>query len=438
MTAARKVNPSITRVDVTPDPSSEAAQKPVRAWNKKILVVDDEIEITKTYIDILSPKKVIAALTSSRQAVATKAVTTTAFDFEVTTVHTSADALKAVKDLHAKGERFAMGFFDVRLGGGLDGVDLVSEVFKIMPDMYSVFVTAYNDRTIDSIDSVLGAVHAGHWDYMSKPFNASEILQKARNLVALWNLQRENEAHNQELSELHRQVLASERVSSVAAVARGVAHEFGNLLMQILGQAEVSRNKPEGEMRAAFGKIIDASQRAHEILDRFNNLSDTKSVAAKKTWEPVEKIVGEAMDLLSHQFRRNSIKINFIKTDSVKAYVHSTSLLQVLVNLFINSLHAMGDSGQIDITLKYAGETFELLLRDYGPGVKPELLEKILEPFFTTKGENGTGLGLAICKEIIEIDHGGEFKVFNHSEKGFCVFMQVPIPHDNAHKGEEK
>src|SRR6185437_1233983 len=92
------------------------------------------------------------------------------------------------------------------------------------------------------------------------------------------------------------------------------------------------------------------------------------------------------------------------------------------------SLHAMGDGGQIDVSLMKAQGQFVLMIRDYGTGVKPELLDKILEPFFTTKGENGTGLGLAICREIVEIDHGGEFKVFNHVEKGFCVQIQIPIP----------
>jgi signal transduction histidine kinase len=121
------------------------------------------------------------------------------------------------------------------------------------------------------------------------------------------------------------------------------------------------------------------------------------------------------------------VKICFIKRDRVKANVHSTAILQVLVNLFINAMHAMEGSGQIDISIVDHEGVVELRVRDYGPGVKPELLEKVLEPFFTTKGNKGTGLGLAISREIIEIDHGGEFSLQNHPHKGLEVVMRIPL-----------
>jgi signal transduction histidine kinase len=293
--------------------------------------------------------------------------------------------------------------------------------------MYSVFVTAYNDRTIDSIGQTLGENKFDHWDYMNKPFNMSEITQKARNFVSLWNLQKESARHADTLSELNRKVLESERVTSVAAVARGVAHEFGNLLMQIMGKAELTRNKSPEEMQAALDKIVEASQRATEILDRFNHLSDTKTAAKQKAWVQVEAVVQEAVELLSHQFKKNGVKICFIKRDKIKAHVHSTALLQVLVNLFINAMHAMGESGQIDISLQNLENEFEIRVRDYGPGVKPELLEKVLEPFYTTKGDKGTGLGLAISREIVEIDHGGTFTLQNHPAKGLEIVMRLPV-----------
>ncbi len=427
MSVAKKLNPSVTRIAA---PAAESALRPAALWNKKVLVVDDEPEIVKIFSEMLSPKLAPAEVRSSRLQLASAepGPRDERFEFEVVTATSAEEALSAVRALLAKGETFALGFFDVRLGQGLDGVDLVKEVFKLMPTIYAVFVTAYNDRTIDSIASTLGVSQTAHWDYMNKPFNVSAITQKARNFVALYNLQREHELVEQERSELNRKVLVSERVSSVAAVARGVAHEFGNLLMQILGKAEVSRLKPEAEMRIALDRIIEASQRAHEILDRFNNLSDTKAEATQKSWTQIDKIVEEAVDLLGHQFKKARTQVWFDKTKSVAGYVHSTSLLQVLVNLFINSLHAMGDDGRIDISLTANGDSFDLNIRDYGPGVPKEILDRVLEPFFTTKGDMGTGLGLAISREIVEIDHAGEFKIFNHEKKGFCVQMHFPIP----------
>lgn len=407
---------------------SPAEISPREAWNKNILVVDDEPEIASIYRDILAaPKSNASGVQSSRAAkVVPLPEAQDRFHFDVTVAGTAREALMAVERMKSEGRSFAMGFFDVRLGEGIDGIELVREIHKTFPDMYAVFVTAYNDRTIDSITSTLGPTRVDHWDYMNKPFNASEITQKARNFVSLWNLQKASEEHTELMAELNRKVLESERITSVAAVARGVAHEFGNLLMQIMGKAEVSRNKSPEEMQKALDKIIDASQRAHEILDRFNHLSDTKNQATYKQKTTVENVVNEALDLLSHQFKKQNIKICIIKRDHVEAKIHSTSILQVLVNLFINAIHAMGNSGQIDISVTSLGSDFEIRVRDYGPGVPDELLEKVTEPFFTTKGDKGTGLGLAISREIVEIDHHGEFKLQNHPGQGLEVVIRIP------------
>lgn len=399
-------------------------------WNYRILVVDDEVEIGKIYQDILVEKQPTATVQSSRSAsnvIPLKKEGERSFQFAVTVCNSAAEALKIVKEAHERGEPFAMGFFDVRLGEGMDGIELVQGIHAIDPQLFAVFVTAYNDRTLDSISQVLGADKMDRWDYMNKPFQRSEIIQKARNFVSLWNLRRESELKSQALANVNDRVRESERVTSVAAVARGVAHEFGNLLMQIIGKAEVSLNKPEVEMRQALERIIDASQRASEILDRFNNLADSKPIVAAKDWFVLNDIVKEAQSLMSHQFKNTRTKLNLDLGEPLKVKVNSTSILQILVNLFINSLHAMGEGGQIDVNLSQDGDYAHLQVRDHGSGCPPEHLDKILEPFYTTKGENGTGLGLAISKEIVEIDHRGEFRVANHPEKGFVVSVRLPL-----------
>jgi signal transduction histidine kinase len=399
-----------------------------QGWNKRILVVDDEPEIVSIYKDILVPQAPQNVVRSSRSAnVQLVNEFQNKYDFEVITAKSAKEALMIVDNMKSQGLSFAMGFFDVRLGEGMDGIELVKEIHKSFSDMYAVFVTAYNDRTIDSITKTLGDTRVDRWDYMNKPFNSSEITQKARNFVSLWNLNKDYQVHTELMADLNRKVLEGERVTSVAAVARGVAHEFGNLLMQIMGKAEVSLNKSPEQMKAALEKIIDASQRAHEILDRFNHLSDTKGMKKVKQSAIVDQVVADAVDLMSHQFKNNNIKICYIKREKVTVDLHATSIMQVLVNLFINAIHAMGSPGQIDISILSIDKNVEIHIRDYGPGVPAEILSKITEPFFTTKGDKGTGLGLAISKEIIEIDHGGDFTLQNHSVKGLVAIIKIPL-----------
>jgi signal transduction histidine kinase len=197
--------------------------------------------------------------------------------------------------------------------------------------------------------------------------------------------------------------------------------------MQITGQADVNRNKGEEEMRTAIDKILDACARASSILDRFNDLSHPSADHPPKEKYFVDEILDEALDLMSHQFKVSNTKICRIKNDHVNASISSTALLQVFVNLTINAMHAMGDGGQIDYSVIDNKTYVEVHIHDYGPGIDPKILDSVTEAFFTTKGDMGTGLGLSICKEIIEIEHYGEFKIKNHQSKGLEVIIKIPV-----------
>ncbi|MGE0762154.1 MAG: ATP-binding protein [Bdellovibrionales bacterium] len=408
----------------------EVGKRPEHKWNNRILVVEDEREIGRLYNEILSsPPSTVVPLRSSRQAPqvnnAVPKSTPPGAEFSVTVVHSPEEAMAQVKHAMQKNEPFAMGFFDVLLGAKQDGIELVRELHKLDPLLYAVFVTAYQDRSVDAIKGVLDIAKNAHWDYLSKPFSAGEILQKARNFISLWNLSREREIREDLLAEAHRRLLEYERSSSVAAVARGVSHEFGNILMQIMGKADLARKKNEKDMRESLELILESSHRASEILDRFKHLANPAEMQNPKAPVSVCALVDEAIDLMEHGLRTNNVKACKIKMDPVEVVGNATSLLQVLVNLTINSIHAMEHGGQIDYSVMAVSDGAEIRVRDYGPGVKPELLEKVFEPFFTTKGEKGTGLGLAICREIVEIEHRGQLTLQNHGVKGLEVVIRI-------------
>jgi signal transduction histidine kinase len=406
-------------------PTSEPQGSGEYKRNNRILVVEDEREIGHLYEEILGGKGGdVVSIQSSRRAgnALPKAGQP---EFAVTVVASAEEALAQVKQAHKKHMPFAMGFFDVLLGGTMDGIELVREILNIQSDLYAVFVTAYHDRTVDAIRDMLGANSSTHWDYLNKPFATGEILQKARNFMSLWNLNHERVAREIQIAEMHRRLLEHERMVSVAAVSRGVSHEFGNILMQIMGKADLGRRKSESEMRQSLEKILEASQRASEILDRFKHLSSTSDVVYKKTLVNLTELLDEALDLMEHSLKVQKIKVCRIKQDSVEVLANATALLQVFVNVIINALHAMGQGGQLDFSVTKLPSGAEIRIRDYGPGVKPEILDRAFEAFFTTKGEKGTGLGLAISREIIEIEHRGEIQMQNHPVKGLEVVIRL-------------
>lgn len=404
------------------------------ASNQRILIIDDEKEIALGIGQLLTSlgKTSVAKPISSRSKISSveksdsKQAETQGFDVFV--CHQPQDALNEVKKSITEGRPFAVGFFDVMLGADIDGIELVRQIFEIDPQMFAVFVTAYQDRSVDSINQFLNEKNADRWDYLNKPFSEGEIIQKARTTTAMWNLKALKAWHEEQLSEAQKLLMQNERVSTVAAVGRSVAHEFGNLLMQIVGHAELSlmKNDPQ-RMKEALETILKASDTATDVLERFKKLSQGDEVQKDLQLIQVSQPLNDALDLMSYQFKKNQIEIKKVKEEAALLEAHRNSLVQVFMNIFINSVYVMPEGGVIELSIiKKGAEQIEIKIRDHGPGIPEDILPKVLQPLFTTKGIQGTGLGLAICKEIIEIDHLGELKISNHPEGGVEVCILLP------------
>ena len=441
MSTARKLNlvagqATFANKDAT---AAATAREPQR--NRRVLIVEDEIAIADAYVDILSgeQKQAPAVRRSSRTPVLqTVAPGTTAEvpvaeeGFILTVVNSAIQALTAVELSIRTNQPFAMGFFDVLLGQGMDGVELVKKIHELDPNIYAVFVTAYSDRTVDSIRTLLGDDKSPRWDYLNKPFTRGEILQKARNSVTIWNLKTEKEQREHEIADLQKRLLENERSAAITTVSRSVTHEFGNILTQILGRSELGRKKDAPEMREALEKIYKASQQAADILERFKHLANPGTEKRSHHWFQLNQPIDEALELLGHHLKIGSIQICRVKSAKPAVFGDQTALLQVFVNLLVNAVHAMPHSGQIDISISESDGWAEVRVRDFGSGVEEKNLAKISEPFFTTKGGEGSGLGLAICKDIVEKEHGGRLILKNHEIKGFEAIVQVPIPKEEG------
>lgn len=404
------------------------------AVNRRILVVDDEQEIAKGIQNLLSPpaSNVLAFPASSRSATKTPApAASVPAGFEVVVCHNPHTTLQAVEEACREGKPFAMGFFDVMLGADIDGIELVKRVFALDSQISAVFVTAYNDRNVDSINQYLDEKNADRWDYINKPFTDGEIIQKARNVTAVWNLKNLKAWQETQLQEAQKVLLQNERSNTVAAVGRSVAHEFGNLLTQIVGHAELSLLKnDQARMREGLETILKAADTATSVLDRFKKLAqgeDAKQYGLIQIASPIE----EAIELMGYQFKKHEITVNKNPFEVALLEANKHSLVQVFMNLFINAVHVMEEGGSIDISvMKKDDRHLEIKVRDHGPGIPESILPKVTEALFTTKGSQGSGLGLAICKEIIEIEHSGELTVSNHPQGGAQITMIIPTRQD--------
>jgi signal transduction histidine kinase len=180
-------------------------------------------------------------------------------------------------------------------------------------------------------------------------------------------------------------------------------------------------------MRNALEIILRAGDTATTVLKRFRKLNNAIEAQPEFKQVDVRQIYEEALELMEFRFRRHLVEVDRSELQSVKAEVNRNALIQVLVNLFINGMHAMPEGGKLHLGARIEEDNAVFWVRDTGSGIPEDILPRVIEPLFTTKGNEGSGLGLAICKEIVEIEHNGEFKIENHPQKGVVVTMSVPL-----------
>ena len=211
------------------------------------------------------------------------------------------------------------------------------------------------------------------------------------------------------IKELEKQVQRTERLAAIGRLAAGVAHEIRNPLSSIRGFAYLlgkdhDKKSPEREYADVMVREID----------RINHVvSDLLSFARPMTLEPEDiclaDIIAHVLALVSADTKAQGIDVRIqIGSDCSRLIADPNQLTQAILNLMLNAIHALEHGGVIDVragnNLQDTGVLIEV--EDNGPGVAPELTEKIFEPFYTTR-ERGTGLGLAMVRKIAEHHAGG-------------------------------
>jgi signal transduction histidine kinase len=389
--------------------------------NRTLLIVDDEPETLKGYVEILSPKAQTAARKSSRLK-AEEAPAASNETFNLILAETGEQAIDLMKKELQAGRRIAAGFFDVKLGQGLDGLETIRTIKELDRDIYCAVVTAYHDRSVDEINDIFGDDFKEQWDYLNKPFTQGEILQKARQMIAAWNRHRL-------LASMNQLLMRSERMAGIGQVARGIGHEFGNILMRIMGKADIALMETDpAKMKEHLEVILKASERAKNIVRNLQSLS--KSEPHFENAE-INKPIQEALSLFSHDLVKVSVKLEQSLQAVPKTRIDTGGLAQVFLNLFINAAHAMPQGGILKVETLTAKNEEGVLgvvakVSDSGVGIEPAILPKIFDFAFSTKGSSGSGLGLAISQEII-VAHQGKISVKSELGKGTEFQIWIPL-----------
>ena len=230
--------------------------------------------------------------------------------------------------------------------------------------------------------------------------------------------------------ELESQLSQAEKLSSIGLLAAGVAHEVNTPLAVISSYAQILAKQLQGDSKKfdLLEKITRQTFRASEIVNNLLNFSRTSGTEFGEV--DLNKVINETLTLLEHQLKTSAIRVEpNMAMDLPPIYGNSGKLQQVFLNLFLNAKDAMLEGGTLTVTTSN-GNAVSVCVSDTGSGIAQEHIERIYDPFFTTKsaprsGRRGTGLGLAVTYGIIQ-EHAGKIRVESHIGSGTAFYLEFP------------
>jgi PAS domain S-box-containing protein len=255
------------------------------------------------------------------------------------------------------------------------------------------------------------------------------------------------------VAKLQEQLAQAQKMEAIGTLAGGIAHDFNNILFPMFGYLEmVLQDLPKGNpLRGQLVEVLNGAKRARDLVKQilaFSRQSDHDMKPMK-----VHLVLKEALQLIKSSLP-STIKITQnIQSDCGLVFADPTQIHQIVMNLCTNAYHAMEETGgKLTVNLKEVELTAEdlkdqtmvpgthvcMTVADTGPGMEQSVIDRIFDPYFTTKEKGkGTGLGLAVVDGIVK-SHGGHISVYSEPGKGteFKVFLPVIKTKEEEHQVE--
>jgi signal transduction histidine kinase/ActR/RegA family two-component response regulator len=273
--------------------------------------------------------------------------------------------------------------------------------------------------------------------------NALESLEFCRLLRQQnFNLERKVEERTQALQESERQMQQVIKLQAIGTLAGGIAHDFNNILFPIIGYTELALDDvpKESQTHNSLEEVLKAANRAKELVQQILTFSRQNGRERKPT--RVSDILREALKLLRASIPTTIDIASVIAESEPSVMGDPTQIHQIIMNLCTNAYHAMQETGgRLEITLEpveigyeeavrrigiQMGPHLHLIVKDEGVGMDASVMDRIFEPYYTTKEPGkGTGLGLSVIHGIVK-NHGGFITVESVPGRGSTFHVYLP------------
>ena len=318
---------------------------------------------------------------------------------------------------------------DVKMPG-ISGIEVLKQIKDHYPKIEVILLTVHA-TTADGVEGI----KLGAFDYLSKPIELEHLYFK---IIQAYDKIQRIEAEHQEAEyrkRMEQRMIAAERLASVGILAAGVAHEINNPLAiiressgwmrQLFGKDELKDVPRRDDFIKALDKVEKSVERASRITHQLLGFAGKSEPAVSEV--SLAELAEEAIRLIDHELHNRDIKIvRQIQPALGRIQSDPYQLRQVLMNLLTNAMHAVKSGGSITIAIEALGDRQVITVSDTGQGIPRENLDKIFEPFFSTKrpGE-GTGLGLFVSRGIVE-KLGGTIEVESEIGRGASFSIRLP------------
>ena len=316
-------------------------------------------------------------------------------------------------------EGFDVALVDLRLPDG-DGTALAPQLKEASPDGEVVLLTGFA-----TLESAVAAVRAGACAYLVKPCATQELL------VTVEQAMRQVRLHG-EKRELSRRAQVAEKLAAVGTMTAGLSHEIRNPLNAAALQLTVLERRVQKLPRDEQPSLLEPLHLVRDEIRRLDHiLEDFLQFARPREFQPrpveVSTVLTKVLDLLEGEAERQHISLerDFERVPAVVG--DEERLRQVVMNLALNAIDAAGRGGIVRMGCRLeASDAAEvaIFVDDSGPGVPPELRDRLFEPFFTTKAQ-GSGLGLSIVHSIMT-QHRGTITIEDAPGGGARFVLRLP------------
>jgi len=270
---------------------------------------------------------------------------------------------------------------------------------------------------------ITGAVTAWH--------DITERVQREQ--IAVYSHQEEEGRHGSKkrIARLREDLDQTRRLSSIGTLAATVAHELRNPLGVIRTAAyNLQRKNSDASLKKHIDNIHKKINESVLIINNLLNYSSIQSPSMQRV--SLAGIIADSIKSAEKLFPEKAVKVHRelrrMRGRSLKA--DPEQLREVFTNIIKNAFQAVEEAGEVKIEADIIGRRVRVEVSDNGSGVSEENMEKVFEPFFTSRAK-GTGLGLSICRELIEL-HGGDISIHSEEKNGTTVTVVLPLERETG------